>query len=152
MHKRNCVTSLICAAIFAFFLYQCSLLSESAAYWPRMICIVGLVLCAIEVVTEGMRWSREDTETQGKLWVLSAAQTKRGALLLGILLLWIIGLDTLGFLVSSLIALCVTAVCFEPHRTKKNLLRDVVTCAVIGVAIYFLFGYLGVHFPRALMI
>lgn len=150
MHKKNCITSLICAAVFAFFLYQCAALSVSAAYWPRMICIVGLTLSVIEIVMEGIKWKKTAGD-QEKLWVLTADQTKRGAILLGVLILWIIGLDTLGFLVSSILALCVIAVIFDPHRTKKNIIRDVVACVVVGVAIYVLFGYLGIHFPKALL-
>lgn len=150
MHKKNCVTTLICAAIFAFFLYECGSLATTAAYWPRMICIAGLVLCAIEIAMEGVKWNKTAGK-QEKLWVLTANQTMRGSILLGALVLWILGLNTLGFLVSSLLALCAIAILFEPHRTKKNLIRDVATCVVIGVVIYFMFGYLGVHFPRALL-
>ena len=150
MQKKNCVTSLICAAIFAFFLFQCASLSDSAAYWPRMICVVGLVLCGLEVALEGVKWYRT-AEEQEKLWALSAAQTKRALILLGILVLWCMGLNTIGFLVSSLAALCAVAVYFEPEKTKRNLIRDVVACLVVGVIVYFLFGYLGVHFPRALL-
>lgn len=150
MNKKNCITSLICATVFAFFLHECASLSVSAAYWPRMICIVGLTLCVIEIVMEGVKW-KKSAGTQEKVWVLTADQTKRGAILLSVLLLWIIGLDTLGFLVSSLIALCVTAIVFDPHCTKKNIIRDVVACVVIGVLIYVLFGYLGIHFPKALL-
>ena len=150
MHKKNCVTTLICAAIFAFFLYECGSLTAAAAYWPRMICIVGLILCAIELVMEGVKWSKVASK-QEKLWVLTAAQTRRGVILLGALVLWILGLNTLGFLVSSLLALCAIAILFEPRRAKKNLIRDVAACVVIGLVIYFMFGYLGVHFPRALL-
>ena len=44
MQKRNCITSLLCAALFLFFLVQCNALAESAALWPRLICCVGQAL------------------------------------------------------------------------------------------------------------
>ena len=150
MEKRNCVTSLICAAVFAFFLFQCNSLSETAAYWPRIICIVGLVLAGLEILLEGFKWS-SSTDKQEKLWALTPTQTKNSLILLGILILWIAGLTTIGFLVSSVAALCVIALVFDPRKSKKNLIRDIVACAVFGIIFYFLFKFLGIHFPRTLL-
>lgn len=38
------------------------------------------------------------------------------------------------------------------QKTKKNIIRDVAFCVVIGIIVYVMFGYLGVNFPRALLI
>ena len=151
MQKRNCISSLVCAAVFAFFLIQCASLSASAAYWPRIICIVGLSLSVLEIVLEGIKWSKAAAK-QEKLWPLSAAQTKRSLSLLGILVLWILGLNTVGFLVSSVLALCAIALVFEPIRDKKHIILDIIVCAVFGVVFYFTFQLLGIHFPDALLI
>ena len=86
MQKKNCFTSLICAAIFLFFLFQCNSLSETAAYWPRMICVVGLVLSVLETVLEGIKWVKTAGD-QEKLWPLTGEQTKRSLILLGLLVL-----------------------------------------------------------------
>lgn len=150
MQKKNCVTSLICAAVFLFFFFQCNSLSETAAYWPRIICIVGLILAGLEIVLEGIKWSKTAGE-QESLWVLSPEQTKNSLILLGLLILWIAGLTTVGFLVSSVLALCVIAVVFDPQKNLKHLIRDVVVCVIFGVLFYFLFKFLGIHFPRALL-
>ena len=88
----------------------------------------------------------------GEVFPLTWEQTKHGLVVLGILILWVIGLSTIGFLVCSLAALCAIAVCFDPHKTKKNILRDIVVCLVIGIIVYVMFGYLGVNFPRVLLI
>ena len=140
MQKRNCISSFGCAAVFAFFLIQCASLSASAAYWPRIICIVGLSLSVLEIVLEGIKWSKAAAK-QEKLWPLSAAQTKRSLILLGILVLWILGL-----------ALCAIALVFEPIRDKKHIILDIIVCAVFGVVFYFTFQLLGIHFPDALLI
>lgn len=150
MQKKNCITSLICAAIFTFFLLQCNSLNPSAAYWPRMICIVGLGLSALEILLEGVK-RHKSTEKQEKLWVLSPAQSKHALILLGILILWSIGLNTLGFLVSSLIALCGVSIYFEPVKNRRNIIRDVASCLIIGIIVYFTFGYLGVHYPKSML-
>ena len=151
MQKRNCITALICAAIFIFFLIQSQMLSDTAAYWPSIICSVGLTLSCLEVLLEGIKWRRA-AGNQEKFFPLTWEQTKHGLVVLGILILWVIGLSTIGFLVCSLAALCAIAVCFDPHKTKKNILRDIVVCLVIGIIVYVMFGYLGVNFPRVLLI
>ena len=97
MQKRNCFTSLLCAALFLFILVQCNALAESAALWPRLVCCVGLGLAGLEILVEGIQWARHPGEQQG-LWALTPEQTKRSAILLGLLLLWISGLTTIGFL------------------------------------------------------
>lgn len=150
MQKKNCVTSFICALVFLFFLLQCNSLSESAAYWPRMICIVGLILAGLEIALEGYKWSKTAGE-QEKLLPLNADQTKRSGMLLGLLVLWIAGLTTLGFLVSSVLALCAIAIVFDPEKTKKNMIRDVVVCVLFGIIFYFTFKFLGIHFPKTLL-
>lgn len=151
MQKKNCITSLICAAIFLFFFFQCSSLTEAAAQWPRIICVVGLVLSIAEAALEGVKWSKAVGQ-QEKMWPLSAGQTKRSLILLGLLILWIAGLTTIGFLVSSVVALCAIAVIFEPIKDKKHLIRDVVVCVIFGIIFYVTFKFLGIHFPRALLL
>lgn len=150
MQKKNCVTSVICAAVFLFFFFQCNSLNETAAYWPRIICIVGLALSGLEIALEGIKWSK-NAASQDALWVLSPQQTKNSLILLGTLILWIAGLTTLGFLVSSVLALCAIAVVFDPQKTRKSLIRDVVVCVIFGLVFYFMFKFLGIHFPRALL-
>ena len=70
---------------------------------------------------------------------------------MAILILWAIGLTTIGFFVSSIIILCTIAIVFEPKKTKKYIVRDVVACVVFGIMFYFTFKLLGVHFPRTLL-
>lgn len=119
MQKRNCITALICAAIFAFFLIQSQMLSDTAAYWPTIICSVGLALSCLEILLEGIKW-RRTADHQEKFFPLTWVQTKRGLVALGILILWVVGLNTIGFLVTSLAALCVITVWFDPQKTEKE--------------------------------
>lgn len=151
MQKKNCITALICAAIFLFFFFQCNFLTKTAAYWPRMICVVGLALSILEAALEGVKWTMTAGQ-QEKMWPLTAAQTKRSLILLGLLILWIAGLTTIGFLVSSVAVLCAIAVIFEPIKDKKHLIRDVVVCVIFGIIFYVTFKFLGIHFPRALLL
>lgn len=113
--------------------------------------MVGLALSCLEIVLEGYKWYRTAGE-QEKLFPLTWPQTKRALILFVVLLLWSLGLNTLGFLVSSVLAMCVVAVYFDPNKTRRNIIRDILVCVIIGVLVYFMFGYLEVHYPRALLI
>ncbi len=153
MEKRNCISTLVLAAIFAFFLAQTSKLKVSAAYWPRIICIVGLALAGLELLLEGFKWIRKAKtgEKQSALWPLSKKQTVRSLILLGIMVLWIMGLKWIGFMVSSAVALAAIAVVFEPVKDKKHILLDVLIGAGFAVLFYFVFKFLGIHFPKTLL-
>lgn len=115
-----------------------------------MICVAGLALSMLEIAMEGRKWYRT-ADGQEKLFPLNGKQIERSLLLLGLLILWVAGLTTIGFLVSSVLALCAISVCFEPIKTQKNILRDIAVCILFGLIIYFIFKYLGIHFPRALL-
>lgn len=133
MQKRNCITALICAAIFAFFLIQSQMLSDTAAYWPTIICSVGLALSCLEILLEGIKW-RRTADHQEKFFPLTWVQTKRGLVALGILILWVVGLNTIGFLVTSLAALCVITVWFRiPEDEKEYHSRCSFLCGSLGL-------------------
>lgn len=149
--KRDCILSLFCAGVFAFFYLQCEDLMESGAYWPELICQTGMALSLLECVLAGFKWLRAG-KTQKGLLPLTASQAKRVLILLAILGLWIWGLRTLGFLVSSLAALCVLTVWFEPEKKTAYVLRDIFVCMVFELVCYYTFKYLGIHFPKALFI
>ena len=153
MEKRNCISTMVLAAIFAFFLVQCNKLSVTAAYWPRIICIVGLALAALELLLEGIKWCKKAKggEKQKALWPLNREQTLRSLILLGVMVLWIMGLKWIGFMVSSAVALAAIAVVFEPVKTRNHILRDVLIGAGFAVLFYFVFKLLGIHFPKTLL-
>lgn len=150
MSKKNILSSFVCAALFGFFLFQCGKLSESAALWPRMICLLGLALALLQILLEVIRLAHTPEKSE-KLFPLNGTQQKRVGAALLIVLFWVAGLTTVGFLVSSVAALCALAVLFDPDKTKKNLLRDIAVCALFGIVFYFLFSKLGIHFPRTLL-
>lgn len=60
-----------------------------------------------------------DGRPPGKVLPSDLGADKRGLVALGILILWVVGLNTIGFLVTSLAALCVITVWFDPRRRKR---------------------------------
>lgn len=151
MAKRNCISSLLFAALFAYFLYQCGFLKVSAAYWPRLICAAGLGLSLLECAVNAVKWTKEK-ERQKSLVPLTLHQTKRFGAAAVVMVLWIIGLKTIGFLVSSVIAMSVLSCAFEMERDRRHMLQNVVVSAAVGVLFYAVFSYLGIHFPKTLLI
>lgn len=150
MQKKNCVSSIIFAAVFAFFWFQCAKLRPVPAFWPRMICVTGMALSLLEAVIEGVKWLRSRTEQQ-PLIPLSSAQIRRSASLLTVLALWIASVTRVGFLCSTIAALIVISLLFEPQRSVRNYVRDVIVCAVFGGIVYGTFLFLGVRFPMTML-
>ena len=150
MAKRNCISSLLCALVFAYFLYQCSFLKVSAAYWPKLICIAGLGLSVLECAAGAFRWLKE-TEGQRSLMPLSAKQLKRYLAMVVIMVIWITGLNKVGFLACSAAALCLISCLYEMERNRKNMIRNIVVSVLFAVLFYGVFSYLGIHFPKALL-
>ena len=147
MEKRNTVVSLICAAVFAFFYRQCDEFMEAGAYWPQLICMAGMSLSLLEAAIEGFRWLRA-RDKQQPLNPFTPRQMRRILFLLCVMILWIWGLQTVGFLVSALAALIAVSVAYDPDRSARSLAIDAVCSSLFGTACYLLFKYLGILFPN----
>ena len=137
-------------AFFAFFFIQSQSLKESAAYWPRLICVVGAVLSAANAALSGMKWARE--MDAAAVFPLSAAQIINSLILLGVAVVWLFCIPRVGYLVSSTLATGALVLVFEPVKDRKHIIRDVVITLIFSVLIYALFALLGVHFPSGLLI
>lgn len=127
-------------------------LSEGAAYWPQLICIVGAVLSLLNAAFAGVGWYRERGEAQAAVFPLSARQLVRSLLLLALAAVWVFAVPYLGYLVSSVLATCAVVLVFEPVRDKKHVIRDVVVTLIFSLVMYQLFSLLGVHFPKGLFL
>ena len=146
MEKKNFVTALLFAGVFRYFYGQCGELMDASAYWPQLICVAGCALSLLQAALSGVKWAMRRGAQKG-LNPFAAAQWKRIIFLLAVMILWIVGLQKLGFLTSSLAAVCAVAVAYDPHKTAGSVALDVVCCVFFGVACYFLFKYLGIMFP-----
>ena len=150
MNKRNFFSSLFVLAFFIFFYVYAQGLSDSAAYWPKLICIVGGVLSAANAAVAGVQWQKSRDNTA--LFPLSAPQLKRSVLLLLVAVVWVSLVPIVGYLVTSTVATLAVVLFFEPKRDKFHLIRDVIVTLVLSVVIYQLFALLGVHFPKGLLL
>lgn len=150
MNKRNFFSSLFVLAFFIFFYVYAQGLSDSAAYWPKLICIVGGALSVANAAVAGVQWQK--SRDHAALFPLNLSQLKRSAVLLIVAALWVFLVPIVGYLVTATLATLAVVLFFEPKRDKFHLIRDVIVTLVFSVVIYQLFALLGVHFPKGLLL
>lgn len=149
MNRKNCISGLFWAAFFLFFLYLDSQMGEEASYWPGIISKLGLVLSLASSAVSALKWRTSEGES---LVPFHGAQVKRLELAFILLALWIVCMNIVGFLVSSVLFMALIGVLFEPVREKKYFIRDVVVAVVFAVGMYALFTALGINFPKGFLI
>ena len=150
MNKRNFFSSLFVLAFFVFFYVYSLGLSDSAAYWPKLICVVGGVLSAANAAVAGVQWQK--SRDHAALFPLSLPQLKRSAVLLVVAAVWVFLVPVVGYLVTATLATLIVVLVFEPKQDKAHIIRDVVVTLIFSVVIYQLFALLGVHFPKGLLL
>lgn len=150
LNKRNFTSSLIVLAFFVFFYFQAVQLKAGASYWPKLICVVGGVLSAVNAAIAGVQWAR--TREDGRVFPFSPAQFKNFLILLAISVVWIFLTPRLGYLVTSVLATGAIVLAFEPARDRRHIIRDVIVTLIFAAMIYGLFSLLGIHFPKGLLI
>ena len=149
MNKRNFTSSLIVLAFFVFFYFQAVQLKAGASYWPKLICVAGGVLSAVNAAVAGVQWAR--TREDGKVLPLSLPQLKNVLILLAISGVWIFLIPRLGYLVISVLATGAIGLAFEPIKDGRHIVRDIIITLIFAVLIYGLFTLLGIHFPKGLL-
>lgn len=137
-------------AFFAFFLvYTVTATAEEAAFWPKLVCTVGMALSAVNVAIYGTKWMKEKDSLP--VFPLTGAQTVRALLLTVIMMVWVFCLEKLGFLTASVLSVLVIILIFEPVKDKKHIIRDVIAGIIFSFILYELFTLLGVHFPAGIL-
>lgn len=150
MNKRNFISSLLILVFFLFFYVYSSSSNTGASYWPKLICVVGMVFSALNAAIAGIQWRKQ--KNQGSAFPLSLPQFKRFSLLLCIAAAWIVFISYTGYLATSILATGVIVLVFEPVKDKRHIIRDVVVTLIFSFVIYQLFALLGVHFPKGLLL
>lgn len=149
MNRKNCVSGLVFAAFFLFFLCLDGRMGEEGSYWPGMICKLGLLLSLLSSAVSAYKWK---SETGEKLIPFDGRQTKRLLIAVILLILWVLCLNTAGFLTASVLFMLLLGLLYEPVKTKRNLIRDGITAAIFAAGMFALFTALGISFPRGWMI
>lgn len=149
MKKRDYITGILFTILFISFLVYSNSLDTRAAYWPRFISIIGIALSFLLSITSYISSKKEENKN---FLVFSKSQLIRISVLFLVLIAWIVGIKTLGFLTSSLIVVVFVNVFYEPFKNKKNIIRDIVTALLFVLGMYMLFKVLGIRFPKGFLI
>lgn len=150
MNKRNCVSGIFWICFFVYFLFLCLKLDKESAYWPKLICVIGLGLSVVSTVHSAI--AQKNEKGQAAVLPFSYSQMKRITIIFALLVFWVICIEIIGFLTSSVIFMAAVFIVFEPERVKKKIIRDMVAAVIFGVLMYALFTALGITFPQGIFL
>ncbi|MBQ7534448.1 MAG: tripartite tricarboxylate transporter TctB family protein [Stomatobaculum sp.] len=154
MYRRNIISGAVVLSFFIFMIIQGGSLSEQAAYWPKFVCTVGLVLSLGNILSSALALKKEGAEgkaEQEPLFPLTGTQIRNGLIVLVILAVWGYGIGNIGFLVTSVVCMSATFLIFMPEKDMKKRITNVIIAILVGAVFYFLFKQLGVHFPKTIL-
>jgi len=154
MARNNKAAGVILIALFSAGLYMALSFPERSSYFPKIICITGILLSLILLVSAFVQGKKADAQRPD---ALSPKARKMVIIMGGLILLYAIGITALGFAVSSFLFIVVSGVILYPGKitaeNKKPLLLIVVTALLVSVLITIIFKrLLYVPLPSGIMI
>ena len=154
MYRKNMISGAVILAVFVFLLIQAGSLNEQAAYWPRFVCVIGLLLSLGNIMTSGLALKKEraaGSAGEEGLFPLTGKQIVNALIVLLVLAVWGWGISRIGFLVTSVVCMSVIFLVFMPEKDMKLRVRNVLIAVAVGALFYFLFRQLGVRFPKTIL-
>ena len=149
MSRRNFYSSLAVFAFFAAFYALAGDLNAQGSYWPKLICVAGGALSALNALLAALKMRKEPGGV--RLFPLTWPQLKCSLSAVAIVVLWLAAVPVIGYLFSSILATLALVLLFEPLRDKRHFIRDAVVTVVFSFAVYQLFSVLEVYFPESLL-
>lgn len=118
--------------------------SQSHLVFPKIvigILIILLIVILIQGYLKAKRENRQLFSLKGKRFFIENYDKVKlfGSILLFIL--YILSLDLLGFLISSIIFITLFNLLFAPNRNLKSLINSVLISVIASFALWYLFGY-----------
>lgn len=145
MAKSNKIAGTILLVFFGWAFKMALSFPPRAMYFPVFVTGTGIVLSFLLLVS-GFLGKREQEETavQGEGEKAKDAKgRKMAAVMLALMILYVIGMQTIGFCVSTLIFLIGSMLINYPGKAdKKALMRITIVSAGITVLIYLVFKML----------
>ena len=151
MAKSDKIAGLILLALFSAGLFMAFSFPVQSSYFPKIICI----LLSILLVALAFRGDKEGESENTP--VLSTKARKMLVVMTGLIILYALGITTLGFAVSTFLFMVVSGVILYPEKiTKDNkrplgliVLSGLITAAAITVVFKML---LYVRLPSGILI
>ena len=149
MAKGNKIAGVILLAIFGIAFKMALGFPDRAMYFPVFVTGLGMFLSVLLIIDGFM--AKEDSE---KKEVLSARGKKMVVIMLAAMIAYAIGMQYIGFCVSTLTFLVVTMVINFPGKaSKKNINNIVIVSVAVTLVIYVVFKkMLYVPLPQGFLI
>lgn len=129
MAKSNKIAGLILLALFSVGLFMTFSFPAQSSYFPKIICILG-VLLSILLIALAFRGEKEETESAP---TLSSKARKMLIVMTGLIILYALGITTLGFAVSTFLFMVVSGVILYPEKISKDNKRPLVLIVLSGL-------------------
>ena len=149
MAKGNKIAGVILLAIFGIAFKMALGFPDRAMYFPVFVTGLGMFLSVLLIIDGFI--AKEDSE---KKEVLSARGKKMVVIMLAAMIIYVSGLQYIGFCVSTLIFLVATMVINFPGKaSKKNIINIVIVSVAVTLVIYVVFKkMLYVPLPQGFLI
>ena len=152
MAKKDRASGILLFLLFAAAFMQSLSFPKQAAYFPRLICTAGMVLCAL-LVLRSFRGKAAGTEKEGQL---SDSQKKTIAIMTGLIILYSIGMAVIGFVISTILFTIVSGWLLYPGKisaeNKKPAIFIVASALIVTLLIWYVFkNLLFVPLPAGLI-
>lgn len=149
MAKGNKIAGVILLAIFGIAFKMALGFPDRAMYFPVFVTGLGIFLSVLWVIDGFV--AKEDSE---KKEVLSARGKKMVVIMLAAMIAYAIGMQYIGFCVSTLTFLVVTMVINFPGKaSKKDIINIVIVSVAVTLIIYVVFKkMLYVPLPQGFLI
>lgn len=149
MAKGNKIAGVILLAIFGIAFKMALGFPDRAMYFPVFVTGLGIFLSVLLIIDGFV--AKEDSE---KKEVLSARGKKMVVIMLAAMIAYAIGMQYIGFCVSTLTFLVVTMVINFPGKTsKKDIINIVIVSVAVTLIIYVVFKkMLYVPLPQGFLI
>lgn len=130
MAKSNKIAGLILLALFSVGLFMTFSFPAQSSYFPKIICILGILL-SILLIALAFRGDKEgETESAP---VLSRKARKMLIMMTALIILYALGITTLGFAVSTFLFMVVSGVILYPEKMTKDNKRPLVLIVLSGL-------------------
>lgn len=154
MAKKNKIAGLILCVIFAIALFMAFSFPNQSSYFPKIVCTLGLLLSLLLI---GLAFSAEKKGTSEEVEPLSPKARKRIFLVSALIILYAIGINVLGFAVSTFIYMVINSVILYPEKlskdNKKPMIIILVSALLVSVLITVVFKqFLYIPLPTGLLI
>lgn len=143
MAKSNKIAGLILLVLFSVGLFMASSFPAQSSYFPKIICVLGVLLSIIFLVSAFREEKKADAQ---KAPVLSPKARKMLVVMTALIILYALGITTLGFGASTFLFMLVSGVILYPEKitkeSKRPLILIVCSALITAVAITVVFKML----------